>query len=137
MLAMGIVQQVERLLADGKLSQRKIAQAVGVSRGTISAIAAGKRPAYASRLLDCVGESDPRGPIERCPTCGGRAYMPCRLCRVRKVQAKEEAMLKELRRRAREQSVKRLLFAILRAAVSDAARDTSPEPTPTSAEPIT
>ncbi len=120
MLAMGIVQEVKRLLAEGMLSQRKIAKAVGVSRGTISAIAAGRRPDYAARRRERANAMELLGPIDRCPTCGGRVYMPCRLCRVRRVQVGEATVLQELRRRARVQAVKRLLAAVLCVATNDA-----------------
>lgn len=97
MLALGKVKEVERLLAEGKLSQRKIAQAVGVSRATVSGIASGKRPDYEARTHDRAEEEfEPLGPIERCPSCGGRVYMPCRLCRVRKLKAQKQAQQREL-----------------------------------------
>ncbi len=119
MLSTGKVREVERLLSEGTLSQRKIALAVGVSRGVVSAIASGRRPDYAARQQDREDSLQPQGPIERCPTCGGRVYMPCRLCHVRGLQAREQALLARLRRRARQEAVKRLLAAVLRAAESE------------------
>ena len=38
-----LVERVEQLLAEDKLSHRKIARITGVSRGTIGAIASGRR----------------------------------------------------------------------------------------------
>jgi transcriptional regulator with XRE-family HTH domain len=111
MLAPGKVLEVQKLLAAGLLSQRKIAKTLGVSRATVSAIASGKRPDYEARMRARAAEFEPLGPIERCTSCGGRVYMPCHLCRVRKYKA-EQDRLKKLRRLAREQALRRLLAAV-------------------------
>ncbi len=126
MLAFGKVKEIERLLAEGRLSQRKIAKALGVSRGVVDAIASGKRPDYEARRQHRADDGEPQGPIERCPTCGARVYMPCRLCRVRNGQAREQALLRTMRHRAREQAVRRLLVAILRAAIESQSLDETP-----------
>jgi transcriptional regulator with XRE-family HTH domain len=84
MIAQHLVEQIERLLAEGKLSHRKIARETGVSRGTIGAIASGKRCVRPQTAF--LWDDDllvPEGPPERCPNCGGMVYMPCRLCRTR------------------------------------------------------
>lgn len=72
------IQEIERLLAEGSLSQRKIARKAGVSRATVSSIANGARPDYEARreakrqqLLD-----ELPGPLIRCDECGGRVYAP-------------------------------------------------------------
>ena len=81
MLNPALVDAIRRLLADG-LSQRQIARQCHVSRGTVQAIAAGKR-------RDRMPEDDPglfSGPIGRCPTCGARVYLPCLACRVRQMR---------------------------------------------------
>jgi hypothetical protein len=85
-----LVAEVRRLLAQPGLSQRKVAQITGVSRASVGAIAAGRRPEYPDRCNpdDCEDEI-PRGPAERCPTCGGMVYMPCQLCRVREIKSQE------------------------------------------------
>lgn len=111
MLAPGKVLEVQKLLAAGLLSQRKIARTLGVSRATVSAIASGKRPDYEARMRARAAEFEPLGPIERCVTCGGRVYMPCHLCRVRKFKA-EQDRLKQFRRKAREEALRRLLSAV-------------------------
>ena len=59
MIAPAKVMETERLLAVGKLSQRKIAALVGVSRATVSAIAAGTRPDYEARRLARLDEERP------------------------------------------------------------------------------
>jgi len=89
MLTPSIVKEIRRLLADGKLSQRKIARRMRVSRGTVVAIASGKRPDY--QPVPQAGEDThrdpPDGPLKRCPECGGMVYMPCRLCATRSAMA--------------------------------------------------
>ena len=88
MLAPSMVGEIRRLLADDKLSQRKIARRTGVSRGTIAAIAAGRRPDY-ERLRTARQDDafEPTGPLVRCPQCGGKVYLPCRLCHARELAA--------------------------------------------------
>ena len=88
MIAPSVVNQIKRLLAEGKYSQRKIARMTGVSRGTVGAIAGGKRPDYEAMTRERQSELEqPTGPPRRCPGCGGLVYLPCRLCRVRKLVA--------------------------------------------------
>ncbi len=84
-----VVAEVKRLLTQPGLSQRKVAAITGVSRASVSAIAAGRRPDYPSRCNPHDEEDLPQGPVGRCATCGGMVYMPCRLCRVRSIKAKE------------------------------------------------
>ena len=84
MLASSMVKEIRRLLAEGNFSQRKIARLTGVSRGTIGAIASGKRPDYELRPRTDDEFERPAGPPRRCPTCGGMVYMPCRLCTLRR-----------------------------------------------------
>jgi hypothetical protein len=85
MLSLVMVEEIQRLLEEGRLSQRKIATTLGVSRGTVGAIASGKRGIYGS-------EPDPENPDllsldlppERCSGCGAMVYIPCVLCLARK-----------------------------------------------------
>jgi transcriptional regulator with XRE-family HTH domain len=81
MIPPSVVQEIRRLLAEGRLSYRRIAKLAGVSRGSVSLIASGKRPDYKPREEPAADV--PAGPPERCPTCGALVYMPCRLCRLR------------------------------------------------------
>ena len=85
MIAPQIVAEVRRLLAERKHSHREIAHRTGTCRGTVGAIASGRRPDYEPPDED-EGE-EPAGPPRRCPNCGGLVCVPCRLCRVRKTIA--------------------------------------------------
>ena len=102
MLAPRLVEQVQRLLDEDRLSQRKIARSVGVSRGTVAAIAAGKRPGYDAmhRARQSQTSLPPAGPLERCPGCGGMVFMPCLLCRIEAIKA-ESSRTSKLRLRTR------------------------------------
>jgi hypothetical protein len=76
------VIEIDRLLKEGELSQRKIAVRLGVSRGTVTAIASGRRGLHGqdSRHED---ESMRKSPPERCPRCGYFVSLPCLVCRTR------------------------------------------------------
>jgi transcriptional regulator with XRE-family HTH domain len=87
MIAAELIADVRRLLATGGLSQREIARRTGVSRGTVGAVAAGKRtdrtePRHAGHPELKV----PAGPPRRCGGCGGMVSLPCLLCRARSVR---------------------------------------------------
>jgi transcriptional regulator with XRE-family HTH domain len=112
MIASPRIEQVERLLGEGKLSQRKIAAITGIGRATVSQIARGKRRSCDAFEQAQAEANEPLGPVERCPGCGGMVYTPCRLCRVRKIKAQEEALARAFRRRARQQALQRLMTAL-------------------------
>ena len=85
------VTGVKRLLAEGGLPLRKIAEVVGMSRGSVAAIATGRRPDYEGKLREqslraeaeeVLGTSSPK----RCPDCGGLACLPCRACHLRQTR---------------------------------------------------
>ncbi len=110
-----LVDHIKQHLAAGQLSQRKIARALGVSRATVGLIATGQRPDYAERRLqqeeDATWFGD-LGPLMRCPECGGRVYMPCRLCRVRALNEAETQARREVRRRNVRVELQELLIAL-------------------------
>jgi hypothetical protein len=83
MLAQYRIDRVRTLLAEGKLSPRKIEQQTGVSRGSIAKIAVGKRPAPppAGAYRPVGGFDEPLPPPQRCRECGRLVYPPCRACR--------------------------------------------------------
>lgn len=83
MLALSVVEEVDRLLKEGELSQRQIAERLNVSRGSVSAIASGKRGLHGRTPDDELGEHAPALPAERCPMCGFLVHKPCLVCRTR------------------------------------------------------
>jgi predicted XRE-type DNA-binding protein len=87
MLSPAIVHEVRRLLAEGQLSQRRIAELLGVSRGSVSAILHGKRH-HGLVSENKIRLPRPTGPPAYCRTCGGRVYLPCLLCYTRAVLAR-------------------------------------------------
>lgn len=106
------IEEARRLLVEGKLSQRKIAQEIGISRSTLAGIASGRRPDYeALRQARGLAEQ-PLGPVERCRTCGGLVHMPCQLCKVRALKEGERELLRRRRRVAQQLALRRLLCAV-------------------------
>ena len=86
MIATTVVEEIRRMLTERRLSQRKIAAVVGVSRGTVNAIARGRRLSCPPRRGPAAeGFQPPSGPHLRCPGCGGKVQMPCLACYVRTV----------------------------------------------------
>jgi len=93
MLSLSIVEEIDRLLREGTLSQRKIAARLGVSRGTVGAISKGRRGIYGKEpQADDAGPLVPQGPPERCPRCGFTVYMPCLICRTRDYRTRRAAL---------------------------------------------
>ncbi len=90
MLAAKTVAEIQRLLDLKTHSQRRIAAIVGVSRGSVAAIASGKRRDVPADAADDA-PMEPSGPPARCPGCGGLVYMPCVLCRLRKERPRAAA----------------------------------------------
>lgn len=80
MISSAKVEEIRRLLEEGKLSQREISKQLQVSRGTVTSVAMDRRrePTPDDDELE-LG----LGPPARCSTCGGLVYMPCVLCRAR------------------------------------------------------
>ena len=74
------ILEVIRLLRERKHSQRIIARMMGISRGTVSAIARGKIRRDFTEPLGI----EPKGPWVRCPQCGGKTQMPCTVCHLKK-----------------------------------------------------
>lgn len=98
MIAPEVVDRIRRMLDQGELSQRGIARRLGVSRGTVNAIALSRRPDYEALWRREADEIPaPSGPPRRCPGCGALVLMPCVACAVRAVQDRRR---QERRRRA-------------------------------------
>ena len=89
MLPIALINEIDRLLREGELSQRKIADRLGVSRGTISAIASGRRGLYGKDPLETYSPLIPTSPPTRCPHCGYRVYLPCLICLSRQHQQRQ------------------------------------------------
>jgi len=89
MISTAVVSEVKRLVAQGDLSQREIARLTGIGRSTVSNIVQGR---WVDRPCRLASDKDrfprPSGSPARCPTCGGRVYLPCLLCHVRQLKAK-------------------------------------------------
>ncbi len=109
MLPLDKIKEVRRLLDDGGHSHRAIARRVGVSRGTVAAVASGARGMYGREPgQQHVGADGLSYLPERCAGCGGLVRKPCLLCRARahaKRKRAEELLAKanaERRRTARE-----------------------------------
>jgi hypothetical protein len=83
MLALSVVEEIDRLLKEGRLSQRRIAERLGVSRGTVSAIANGQRALFGRTAEDEKSGEAPLLPAQRCPKCGFLTHPPCLVCRSR------------------------------------------------------
>lgn len=93
MLAKSLIDEVDRLLKLGTLSQREIAARLKVSRGTVSAIASGRRGLHGRESTgDDAATHAPLSPPVRCPRCGYRVYMPCLVCRSRDYRKRQAAM---------------------------------------------
>jgi transcriptional regulator with XRE-family HTH domain len=138
MLPLAKIKEVERLLAETCLSQRKIAQLAGVSRATVGSVASGRRPDYEARELARGDDCQPTGPIVRCGTCGARVYSPCWVCRIREAKTEQRQRIKTLRRKAREASLRKLLVAVAKASEVREREATYPprsRPTSSSAHP--
>jgi predicted XRE-type DNA-binding protein len=106
MLPLTIVEEVCRLLEEDELSQRQIAARLGISRGTVNAIALGKRGVF-GRESDMLGAELVRrdcSPV-RCPGCKALVYMPCVLCRTRAYLATREIREAASHRHAQQKSV--------------------------------
>jgi Helix-turn-helix len=84
MLPAALVNEIDRLVHEGNLSQRKIAAHVGVSRGTVSAIANGRRGLYGKEPPDVHAPRTASLSPMRCPDCGYRVYLPCLICSARR-----------------------------------------------------
>jgi hypothetical protein len=83
MLPTALVHEIDRLLKEGELSHRKIAARLDVSRGTVSAIAGGRRGLHGKDPNKKQCPLVPASPPARCPACGYRVHPPCLICAAR------------------------------------------------------
>ena len=95
MLPLVVIEEVQRLLDEGQLSQRKIAERLKVSRGTVGAIARGQRGLHGKGTNPSrVQVSHLKMPPERCCCCGGLVYKPCLLCKTRAYRRRKKSLIK-------------------------------------------
>jgi transcriptional regulator with XRE-family HTH domain len=88
MLQKTLIDEIDRLVKAGWLSQRQIAQRLGVSRGTVSAIASGRRGLYGAETAAPLRHHASSEPA-RCTACGYRVFLPCQICRAREEKEKK------------------------------------------------
>ena len=93
MIAEEKIKEAETLLAQEKLSQRKIAKITGLSRGTVSSIANGKRNVYVKTVDPSQPTELEKSPPVRCPTCGSMVRMPCLLCFLKRLADKNSPLM--------------------------------------------
>jgi hypothetical protein len=89
MLPISLVQEIDRLVREGKLSRRQISLRVGASRAIISAIASGSRGLHGRESFHIRSKSIRTSAPRRCPECGYHVYMPCRICAMRSRRQRE------------------------------------------------
>jgi len=103
MLSLVKIEKIEWLLRSTDLSQRQVAMRVGVSRGSVAAIARGKRSAKQQRSASASqnASKDQHAPQivpdldavpVRCPSCGCRVFLPCLVCHLRKMERARRAI---------------------------------------------
>ncbi len=92
MLPTALILEIDRLLKEGRLSHRKIATRLGVSRGTISALANGRRGLFGKELADDGTTHGRTSPPTRCPECGYRVYLPCLICEARQHRQEQQLL---------------------------------------------
>ncbi len=90
-----VIEAIDRLLQEGQLSQRQIAERLGVSRGTVNAIANGSRALHGKEAFAKGAVDDPFLPAHRCPKCGYYVHLPCLVCRTR-VYRRAQRLLQSL-----------------------------------------
>ncbi len=82
-------EAVRQLLDDEGKSIRVISKLTGVSRGTVSRIAAGKWRPHVPKKPEVRDTPDAKRPVGLCPVCEVKVYMPCRACAVREFMRKK------------------------------------------------
>lgn len=85
MLPPAIIREIKLLLEEGHHSRREIAERIGVSRGSVTAVAKSKRKV--DDYLQQVPKIKPKplGTPRRCPSCDAVVQMPCKLCQTREL----------------------------------------------------
>jgi len=95
MISPEIIAEAARLLLTRELSQRQIAARLGISRGTVLAIAKQRRPLTLCRTSRAATAKQQRRYAqhltlhaarlpERCPECRNLVQLPCQICASRR-----------------------------------------------------
>jgi len=92
MLTTDLIREIDRLLQTGKLSRRRIADHLGVSRGTVNSVANGHRGLHGREPNSHYSPLIPSSPPVRCRRCGYRVYLPCIICRVRDHKQRQQLL---------------------------------------------
>jgi len=77
-----VIKQIQFYVRQGRMSQRKIATFWGVSRGTVQAVANGKRTDNVLSSVKTAIWVAPSGKPKRCCYCGSWVKMPCLACQL-------------------------------------------------------
>ncbi len=112
MLATALVEEIDRLVREGNLSQRSIAAQLHVSRGVVSAIARGDRKLFGRELPAKYSLLTPTSPPTRCPCCGYRVYLPCIICRTREHKTRQRILAILAADRARHTQSEHVPFSL-------------------------
>ena len=83
------ISAIRHLLREGKLSQRKIALRLGVSRKTVHNVE--KESVHVEPKKEKEVFRYPRGPHRRCCHCGAFVQLPCLACQLRDLQKPERS----------------------------------------------
>lgn len=95
MIPLETVQEIQRLLSEGRHNQGQIAKKLGVSRTFVNFVHRGRlRTPLEARIKD---DSEREPTPRRCPECGAFVYMPCIACRTRAYLAQQRAGQKNAR----------------------------------------
>ena len=95
MIKCEIIRKIRVLLKQDRMSQRQIAKNLGISRGTVQAVAHGRRTEHVPAVLKKRAAIwvIPSGKPKRCPHCGGCVKMPCLACQLYEMQQNSDSGL--------------------------------------------
>ena len=96
MIKNDIIRKILYLVKQEKMSQRQIAKRLGVSRGTVQAVAHGRRSEHISSAMKAVATwIVPSGKPKRCHKCGSWVKIPCLACQLANFGHQASNFLKE------------------------------------------
>ena len=94
MISEQTVSTIRHLLKEGKLSRRKIALQLGISRSAIRHVEleSGREPSIDNGDFKEKMFCFPKGPHRRCCHCGAFVQLPCLACQVRNWQKNRQGI---------------------------------------------